>query len=132
MKNFNNLFEYLDEISPESDLKDKIIFRIQNIERNSSIRGFVVFSSLSLASLIGAFYSFFYLLNNFKESGIYNYLSLVFSENTGIVSYLKELTMSIVESLPFLGLALFLFVIAIFVWSSVRAIRDARVTFLTV
>ena len=113
-------------------MKDTIIFRIQKIERNSSIRGFIVFSSISLASLFGAFYSFSYLLNNFKESGIYSYLSLVFSENTGIVYYWKELTMSIVEALPLLGLSLFLFVIAIFVWSSVHAIRDARVTFLTV
>lgn len=58
------------------------------------------FSLLSLVSLIGFFPVFKILLSDFAKSGFYEYLSIAFSSNSTFISYWKELSYSLAESLP--------------------------------
>lgn len=58
------------------------------------------FSLLSLVSLVGFFPVFKILLNDFAKSGFYEYLSIAFSLNGAFISYWKELSYSLAESLP--------------------------------
>lgn len=58
------------------------------------------FSLLSIVSLVGFFPVFKILLSDFAKSGFYEYLSIAFSSNSTFISYWKELSYSLAESLP--------------------------------
>lgn len=64
------------------------------------------FSSISLASLIGLIPAFKNLSSELTQSGIYDYFSLLFSNNGSISYYSKELAFSIAESLPTMSIVL--------------------------
>jgi len=71
------------------------------------------FSSISLASLIGLIPILRSLSSDLTQSGIYDYLSLLFSNNGSISFYWRELALSIAESLPTMGIILSLSLILI-------------------
>jgi len=58
------------------------------------------FSFVGITSLAGLIPTWHTLSNDLTQSGFYEYISLVFSNSTLILSYWKELTFSIAESLP--------------------------------
>lgn len=61
-------------------------------------------------------YSGNYVLDLLELSGSYEYFSLIFS-NTEVLAYWKELSLSIIESLPFAELTTFLGITALCLWS---------------
>lgn len=58
------------------------------------------FSISGLASLAGMVPMYKILASDIVRSGVYEYLSLLFSGNSAILSYSKELFFSIAETLP--------------------------------
>ncbi len=72
------------------------------------------FSSVSLASLIGFIPAWHLLSNDLAQSGIYEYLSLAFSNGSPFFAYWKEFVLSIAESLPTISITLSLSLVFIF------------------
>ncbi len=102
------------KIEADSSLAQNIWDSI--IARNKRVARFKLwaFSSVSLASLIGFIPAWHLLSNDLAQSGIYEYLSLAFSNGSSFFAYWKEFVLSIAESLPTISIALSLSLIFIF------------------
>ena len=130
-KNFQKLFQNLETKTYSKELPDIIFSKIDaEIKRALQIK-LVLFSTAALGSLASIITSSTYLWQSFKQSGFYDYLSLIFSDNTALLSYSKEFALTLLESLPVVGTILFLGALGLFVWSSARAMGNARSIYLS-
>jgi hypothetical protein len=75
------------------------------------------FSLAGIASLAGIVPVLKILLNDFSQSGFYEYLSVAFSNNGGIASYWRELSFSLAESLPATSILAVLSLVFVFLLS---------------
>lgn len=103
-------------------LEKDIINKIHRLERRGLIFEQGMYATVSFASFFGIIYSSIYVFKNVVSSGIYNYISLIFSD-IEVLTYWKELSLSILESLPFLGLAIGFMVLGIFIWSLLKTAK---------
>ena len=83
-----------------------------------------VLSLFSLSALVATFFS---LGRTLATSGFSNYLSLIVSDSSIITTYWKEVSLSLVESLPMLSVALLLLALGVFIWSSAKTLSNAKV-----
>lgn len=113
-KNYNELFQI--EIDKYEGLELDIINSLNRI-RNRNIRARQsIFTLISIISLFGLVFSGKYLIELFNNSGVYDYISLIIS-NTDVLNYWKELSYSIVESIPFMELSIVMCLISVLIWS---------------
>jgi len=82
-------------------------------KRNTLLRLWA-FSVAGFASFIGFIPALKTLLNDLTQSGFYEYLSLAFSNSGSVLSYWKEFSLSIAESLPTMSIILSLSLVFIF------------------
>jgi hypothetical protein len=68
-------------------------------------------SVILFVSTLGLIPAFQMLLNNLAHSGFYEYFSLIFSDGGSMMTYWKEFSFSLVESLPTLSIVLTLSVL---------------------
>lgn len=101
------------------ELEKDIIRKIHKLQRRKILVRQIGYGFLSVGSLVGIISAALYVKNIILTSGVYEYLSLLFSDST-ILVYWKELSFTVVESLPFLGLAALCGTGALFLWSAVR------------
>ncbi len=113
-KNYNQLFQI--EVDNYEGLENDIMNSINAIKHRNMLIKQILYSSVSIISLLGLVYSGNYVFNLLINSGIYEYMSLVFV-NMQVLAYWKELSYSIIESLPFFELAILMGLISIFMWS---------------
>lgn len=113
-KNYNQLFQI--EVANYEGLENDIMNSINVIKHRNMLIKQILYSSVSVISLLGLVYSGNYVFNLLVNSGIYEYMSLVFV-NMQVLAYWKELSYSIVESIPFFELAILMGLISIFMWS---------------
>lgn len=104
------------------NLEQDIISKIKKLERRSLVIKQSIYSLVSVISLIGTVFSFSYLINIIKVSGAFEYATLIFYDMS-VITYWKELSLSVAESVPFLVLAVSLGIMGIFTWSALRAVR---------
>ena len=107
-------------INPPQDLEKVILVIIARKERFSMC----VQAGLSVLSFVTFFPIGSALVHSFSVSSFSQYMSLLFSNDIG--TYWQEITLSIIESLPILSIALFLSVVIIFLYSLNRAIKNGR------
>lgn len=107
-------------IEPPVGLEQVILASIRRLIR----RRLAYWISLSVASLGATIAALVYLLKALSQSGFGQYLSLIWSDKTMVLTYGKELGLTLVESLPVLELAIFCVVIGIFVWSFTQIIKN--------
>ena len=100
-------------------LEQDIISKIHRIQKRRIFIRQASYGLLSLGSFGGVIASGIYVKNILLTSGSLEYFSLLFSD-AGILSYWKELSLSIAESLPIFGLAMLCGVGALFLWSAMR------------
>lgn len=62
--------------------------------------------STATASSLGAVFAYTYMIQGFYQTSFYSYFSLLFSDPDIALSYWKELSFSLVEALPLLGITL--------------------------
>ncbi len=113
-KNYNQLFQI--EVANYEGLENDIMNSINVVKHRNMLIKQILYSSVSIISLLGLVYSGNYVFNLLINSGIYEYMSLVFV-NMQVLAYWKELSYSIIESLPFFELAILMGLISIFMWS---------------
>lgn len=106
---------------PSTDLADSIWHKI--IIRNKRITFIKIsaFSTLGALSLFGLIPVSETLLSKFTNSGFYEYFSLLFSNNSEIASYWKDLAYSMAESLPMINI-IYVFVLIFTLFLSIKYI----------
>ncbi|MFA6315226.1 MAG: hypothetical protein WC648_02560 [Candidatus Paceibacterota bacterium] len=114
----------MEKIQPPQDLKQNILLGIAKEEFRRAKIYFTVAVTVLPTSLVAVFLSGRYLINSFYESGFYNYFSLLFSGDSTVLSYWKELVYSMVETMPILGTIVFLMAVSFLVWSGANTITN--------
>lgn len=115
--NYKKLFSNLNQAEPPHQLYLNIISRIELETARTARTRFILFSAVTLAALIAVIPAFQYALQEFTRSGFSQYLSLIFSDGGTMLAYWQEFTLTLAESLPIFGPALFLSVIFILLGS---------------
>lgn len=99
-------------------LLSKIIGRIKEERRNLSIKQRLIIFSIGLTFSSLAFMPTFRLVqNDLQISAFGQFLSLLISDGATMLIYWKNFSMTLLESLPVMSLAIFVAVIYIFVQS---------------
>jgi hypothetical protein len=70
-----------------------------------------------------------YTLAQLYASGFYEYLSLMLSDRTLFLTYWREFSLSLIESLPSIALIVLIPLAVAFVWSLRRLLQDVRAGF---
>ena len=73
-----------------------------------------VFAGVGFASFVGLFPAIGLLLRDLASSGLYDYFSLLFANGGSLLSYWKELALSLAQSLPTTSLVFTLSLIFVF------------------
>lgn len=113
-------------IDPPQDLETKILNKIYNERRKNTFIKTSFLGATSIASLFGLINVGVILWQSFVQTGFYEYLSLIFSDSSVLSTYWKEYTLSLIESLPLVGLISLLAIAIVFVWSSAKAVRNVQ------
>jgi hypothetical protein len=123
---YKKLFGYINLIEPPKGLGGRIM-NIINVEekRLARIRAWA-FGSSTVASFGLSMWTVVYLIKSANESGFWQYLSLIFSENGAVLAYWRELSLALVESLPIASLIIFLAAVGFFIWSATNMLSDAK------
>lgn len=124
-KGYRKLFGHLDLMESPNNLKSQIVKKIETKEKRLQTARVWIFGSSSIASLGLALSTVIYLANSIKQTGFWQYFSLIFSENKLILDYWREFTLSLIESLPIVGLIILLASIGFFVWSFSNTFKRA-------
>lgn len=105
-------------------LRESISERVDQLEKNRSQRNFLGFGIFSLASFAGLIISFQNLWNNLKAGGVFEYLSLVASNSGEATLFWREISFSILESVPLITLSIFLALIVTFIITSIKTVEN--------
>lgn len=114
---YKKLLGYMNLVRPPQELKKTILNRIDKAKKRALKIRVWIFRIISVLSSIFLLWSVIYLIKSIQNSGLWQYLSLVFLENSALLIYWKEFSLSVIESLPIMGIIAFLFAVGFFVWS---------------
>lgn len=121
---YKNLLSKLVKLEPSKGLESKILLRIAAEEKKAA-KANAVYSWAGTATSLGlSIWAGIYLAKSFKESGFWEYFSLLISENAAIAGYWKELSFSLAESMPILGMMAMLSSLALLIWSLSKALKN--------
>jgi hypothetical protein len=85
---------------PDSALARVVLSTIISKDKRNTQFKLWAFALVGVASFAGLVPTFKMLLSDLTQSGFYEYFSLIFSDTGSILSYWKELILSLTESLP--------------------------------
>jgi hypothetical protein len=96
--------KYLEVYEVTPALSERILKRICQAEaKKALIESFLSYSFVVLASFL-CFGAFWWIYQDATQTGLWTSLSLIFTDGSTVMSYWKEFSMSIIESLPFISL----------------------------
>ena len=104
-------------INPPDDLLPKIMARIEREERLLSLKRVILFSFGIILPLTAFFPVLRGIIADISGSGLIQYISLVFSDTGVVMASGGDYLLSIVESLPVLGITELLVIIFVFLGS---------------
>ncbi len=125
MESKNQIFSI---IEPKNELKKSIISKIRALEIKKTINKIVFSSVVSLISVASTVIFIINIIKDAYQSGLSEYLSLLFSDGKLIVTYWQTYVMSVIESLPIIPIAIAVFSILIFVWSLNKSLENLKTT----
>lgn len=108
------------------NLRQSIITGIAREEKRLAKIYLIKSLTFFCASFTGVILSFRYLLAGLEQSGFYHYLSIIFSGDSVIFAYWKELSYSIAETVPVIGTVVFLTTLGFFIWSGIKTVVTTR------
>lgn len=130
-KKILNEIEY-QEVTLPKDLVNNIILKVDEKDRQKSKIKALGLSLVSITSFLISIPIISQIITSFTQSGFYNYLSLIISDYDVVIVYWKEITISLVESLPIIGIVSLLTVALVFAWSTIKATSEVRNAIITV
>ena len=89
---------------PEPELAQMVWSAIIARDEKATNLKLWAFAFMGLTSLSGLVFTFKTLFTDMARSGFYEYFSLLFSDTGSILSYWKEFTFSLAESLPIISI----------------------------
>ena len=113
-------------MKPAKELRNNILLGIKQEERRRAKVYLFGYASIVLFSLVGVVLSIQYILEGFYQSGFYEYLSLLLSGDSAVYAYWKELSFSLIDSMPIIGIIAFLTAAGALVWSGANAFTNTR------
>lgn len=120
-KNYEQLFSHLTAPEMPDNLFEKIMHRIKKERQSLIFKRRVMILSISIIGIIGAVAAFVPAFKmaqtEFNESGFLYFLSLIFSDFETVAAYWQNFIMSLLETLPVMGLAILLLTILVFLGS---------------
>ncbi len=119
------------DISIPKDFVNSIILKLDQKDREKSKIKTLGLSFISMVSLIVSIPVIFQVIASFTQSGIYNYLSLIFSDSDVAIIYWKEILVTLVESIPTISIISLLVILAVFAWSTLKAMNEAKKVLIT-
>jgi hypothetical protein len=120
---YKKLLGSINLIEPPKGLPKRILARISMEEKRlDRIRAWI-FGGSSVASFGLSLWAVVYLVDSIKQTGFGQYFSLLFSGDSAVYVYWKELSFSLVESLPIVSVIVFLSAIGFFIWSFANVLR---------
>lgn len=123
------LGRYVQITEPRSGLCEAILARIALLERRYTRVRAGLFSALALVCAAALIPATQYAAEQFYASGFYDYLTLIVSDHTLVLTYWRQFGLSLLESLPSLALLLFVPLIIVLAYSLRRAVQTGRVAF---
>ncbi len=109
LQNYKKLFGHIETLEPPVELLERVLLRIKKERRLITVKRRIFLFSAGLFVTIAAFIPAAQMVwNGFTESGFLKFLSLIFSDAEIIAGYWQNFVMSLLESLPVMGLVLFL------------------------
>jgi Na+-transporting NADH:ubiquinone oxidoreductase subunit NqrE len=118
----DQIFKHLKIIAPPSNLERIILTRVSFIVR----RRFAFRGLLALGAFSGVIWSLPLIGVAITESGFYSYLSLFISDSGLALTYWRELSLTLVESIPLFTLIIFFGLVTFFFWIIPRVVDDAQ------
>src|SRR6185437_15827244 len=108
MKKDGSLQFRIQEMPAPEGLRERILARIELAKRHSAQIRAGLSALLAVFSLAAFVPVITYTAEQFYASGFYDYLSLLLSDRTLLLTYWREFALSLLESLPSLALLLLL------------------------
>ncbi len=126
-KNHQNLFTYLKPAEPPAHLLDGIMKRIEREQGSLKIKIRFVFSLFAAVLMAGIFVP---VWNNLQseaaQSGFTQFISLLFSDLNSVLSSWQDYAMSLLESIPFVSLTVFLGIVFVLLFALRYFVHDLR------
>ena len=119
------------KLKPTKELRHNILLGIKQEEHSRIKAHLFVYVSIIPFSVLGIVLSARYMLEGFYQSGFYDYLSLLFLGDSAVYTYWKELSFSLIDSMPIIGIIAFLTVMGVLIWSGANAFTNTRRFILT-
>lgn len=110
----NKLFSI---VEPSVNLKNSIINKIKREEIKRTAYKIAISSGISLATIFVTIFSVSNIIKDAYQSGLSEYLSLIFSDGTLLISHWQTYLISITESLPMIQITVTVASVWIFAWS---------------
>jgi len=128
-KEYKKLINQLKDIEVTEQVRKRILVWINMAEKRRLRIRLAIFGTSTIVSFSLSYLAIVYLVGKIQESGFWQYLSLFFSGDGVVYTYWKELTYSLIESLPVVGVIASLAAIGLFIWSSTKIIRTKTLAF---
>jgi hypothetical protein len=129
-KDYEKLFTHLEPPEPPAGLFAKIMARIHEEERPLSIkRRLFLFSTtvlISAGALIPVINAF---QIEFAQSGLFQFLSLLFSDLGSVAANWQDFGLAILESLPAMNMMALLITMFVLLWSLKHLVQAIKVAF---
>ncbi len=125
-QNIKKLFNLTSRTNSPAGLADLVSVRLGQEQKKRARRNLLIFGAVDIFSIAGLVLAGLSLVNLLASSGFYNYLSLLWSDSGTLALYWQELLMSLVESLPFLGLTIFFAVILVMMISLAKTLTSFK------
>ncbi|HEY5383157.1 MAG TPA: hypothetical protein VIJ88_01215 [Candidatus Paceibacterota bacterium] len=132
MKKEASLYQCLHTLEPKAGLYQAVLERIAYAKRRSARVRAGFFSALAICSGAALVPAMQYAAGQFYASGFYDYLTLIFSDRSLVLTYWQQFSLSLVESLPSLALLLLLPIIFLLAYSMRRVVQTGRMAFASV
>jgi hypothetical protein len=129
MEKGQKLRVYLHTIEPSVGLYAAIMERIAYAKRRQARIRSGLFAALAIVSGAALVPAFQYTAEQFYASGFYDYVALVFSDRGFVLTYWRQFSLSLVESLPSLALLLLLPIAFALGYSLYRLTQTSRIAF---
>lgn len=118
LNNYEKLFNHLDSQEIPAGLFDRIILMIKHEkEKRYTKKILFTFLILFIISLIITPLSFNVFINQVKDSGIMYFISTALNDLDIFISLWQDFSLAILESLPLVGLLVFVFSLGVFLFT---------------
>jgi hypothetical protein len=125
-KTYRKLLARLEFIAPPETLNPEILGVVRALEmRRARIRTFLYGTSAVIATGATAVASVF-VHQSLAQSGFYEYVTLIFSGDAVVFRFWRELALTLIDSVPALGLAFLVAGVTFLMWTGMQTIVYAR------